>query len=186
VHSGVAAAPAFRHGRVMKRLFWLFACVTACHSASVPEARLPDGSWHLTCGSALDHCVDRANELCGGRGYVVLGGTNKRTLFGSADGVSQVETREADLTVACADHQNVLPKVLVSNTVVRGASAPPPPQVSAAPASPSKVACTPGSTQQCVGAGACAGGQACLPDGSGFSACDCGGASKAATAPTGS
>lgn len=169
----------------MKRFFWLFLCVSACHSASVPEARQPDGSWHLTCGSALEHCVARANELCGGRGYVVLGGANKRTLFGAADGVSQVETHEADLTIACADHQNVLPKVLVANTVAPGA-APSLPEPVAAPASPAKAACTPGSTQQCVGAGACAGGQACLPDGSGFSACDCGGASKAATAPAGS
>lgn len=33
--------------------------------------------------------------------------------------------------------------------------------------------CTPGSTQQCVGAGACSGGQACVADGSGWSPCDC-------------
>jgi len=170
----------------MKRFFWLVLVVGACHSASVPEVRQPDGSWHLTCGSALEHCVERANELCGGRGYVVLGGTNKRSLYGAADGVSQVENREADLTVACADHHNELPKVLVTNVVAPG-STPVPPVVMAAPAAPAKTSvCTPGATQQCVGAGACAGGQACLPDGSGFSACDCGGASKAAAAPTGS
>lgn len=35
-------------------------------------------------------------------------------------------------------------------------------------------ACVAGSTQACVGPGGCAGGQACLPDGSGFGECDCG------------
>jgi hypothetical protein len=35
-------------------------------------------------------------------------------------------------------------------------------------------ACIPGATQACVGLGACAGGQACLPDGAGFGPCDCG------------
>lgn len=34
--------------------------------------------------------------------------------------------------------------------------------------------CAPGQTQECVGPGACAGGQSCLPDGSGFGPCDCG------------
>jgi hypothetical protein len=43
------------------------------------------------------------------------------------------------------------------------------------PAAPKPTpACTPGTTQACVGPGACQGGQFCLPDGMGFSPCDCG------------
>jgi hypothetical protein len=34
-------------------------------------------------------------------------------------------------------------------------------------------ACVPGSTQRCVGTGACEGGQACLADGSGYGPCEC-------------
>jgi hypothetical protein len=34
--------------------------------------------------------------------------------------------------------------------------------------------CEPGATRECVGAGACRGGQACLTDGSAWSPCDCG------------
>jgi hypothetical protein len=34
--------------------------------------------------------------------------------------------------------------------------------------------CTPGSTQACVGPGACIGGQACRSDGQGYDACNCG------------
>jgi hypothetical protein len=39
---------------------------------------------------------------------------------------------------------------------------------------PPPPACVAGQTQECVGPGACKGGQACLPDGSGFTECDCG------------
>jgi hypothetical protein len=34
--------------------------------------------------------------------------------------------------------------------------------------------CTPGATQTCVGPGACAGGQVCRTDGTGYGPCDCG------------
>lgn len=44
----------------------------------------------------------------------------------------------------------------------------------AKPAEAPKLACVPGSTQTCVGPGACSGGQACLADGSGYAPCDCG------------
>jgi hypothetical protein len=52
---------------------------------------------------------------------------------------------------------------------------PPPPPAPPEPvdAAPPTV-CVPNATQECVGAGACKGGQSCLPDGSGFSECDCG------------
>jgi hypothetical protein len=42
------------------------------------------------------------------------------------------------------------------------------------PAHPQGMICVPGSTQECVGSGACHGGQHCLSDGSGYSPCDCG------------
>ncbi|HEX3775806.1 MAG TPA: hypothetical protein VHV51_15145 [Polyangiaceae bacterium] len=166
-------------------LFGLF-MLSACHATTtVPSARQPDGSWQLKCGNALDRCVQRANEICENRGYVVLGGMNKRSLYGAADGISQTEVREAELSIACADRKGEFPKVLLSNTL-----APPPATtvVLAAPppAAPTKpaTACTPGATQQCVGPAACAGGQSCLPDGSGFSACDCGNATSKSAAPS--
>jgi hypothetical protein len=34
--------------------------------------------------------------------------------------------------------------------------------------------CSKGETRECVGVGACKGGQACLPDGTGYGSCDCG------------
>jgi len=57
-------------------------------------------------------------------------------------------------------------------------------QFAAAPAQPPPPAtgpsrgCVSGSTQECFGPGACRGGQACLPDGSGYEPCDCGTGTK--------
>jgi hypothetical protein len=50
------------------------------------------------------------------------------------------------------------------------AAPPPPPPADPSPA----LVCSPGATQECIGAGACRGGQVCLPDGSAWGACDCG------------
>ncbi|HWZ87850.1 MAG TPA: hypothetical protein VNW92_03340 [Polyangiaceae bacterium] len=163
----------------MKRLLLL--CVSlgvlgACHSASVPSVRQPDGSWHLECGSSLDLCVQKANDLCKGGGYVVLGGMNKRTLLGAELGQSQVEVRQAELNIACADRRGDLPKVLSSNALSLPARAPEPEADAGDAKKPALTACIPGATQRCVGAGACAGGQACAADGSGFGPCDCGSA----------
>lgn len=51
-------------------------------------------------------------------------------------------------------------------------SATPPAASSAAP--PAGRVCIPGQTQECVGPGACRGGQVCVPDGTAFGPCDCG------------
>jgi hypothetical protein len=164
----------------MKRLVLVFGLLQACHAATAPSVRQPDGSWHVQCGNSLQVCVQKANDLCDDRGYVVLGGTNKRALYGAELGQSQVEVREADLSIACADRRGELPKVLVSSTL----SVTPPPRVAEpAPAAAAKPAsaCTPGSTQRCVGAGACEGGQSCSADGAGFGPCDCGSAAHAVT-----
>ncbi len=64
------------------------------------------------------------------------------------------------------------------------ASAPPPSATAplndplpSAPAAPTR-ACVPGTTQECVGRGACKGGKACRSDGSAYTPCDCGDAAE--------
>jgi hypothetical protein len=166
-------------GKWMKRFGLLCVCLGACHSATVPSVRQPDGSWHLQCGNSIDLCVQKANDLCKDRGYVVLGGQNKRSLYGAELGQSQVEVREAELNVACADLRGELPKVLSSNTLQAPLPAPASESESAAPKKLG-AACTPGATERCVGPGACAGGQACAADGSAFGPCDCGTAAHSA------
>jgi hypothetical protein len=73
-----------------------------------------------------------------------------------------------------------------TNQTVRGSCAVWTGPESAAPPSLAAAAqrCVPNATQLCYGPGACQGAQACLPDGTGFTACDCGsGAATSGAAP---
>ena len=153
--------------------------LTACGGSTPPTVRQPDGSWHLECGGSLERCVQRAREVCKGSGFVVLGGMDKRQLLGAELGQSQVEVRQSELNVACADRRGDLPKVLRENTLSLPPRPPEPEPDAAAVKKPAATACVPGTTQRCVGAGACGGGQACIADGSAFAPCDCGNAASA-------
>ena len=94
--------------------------IVACASSSATApVRKPDGTWHVTCAEMMDRCVQQAEDLCKGRGYLVLSGMSKRTMYGAELGVSQVEKRESELDVACADRRGDLPTVQ--------SAAPPPP-----------------------------------------------------------
>jgi len=112
----------------MTRWFLSSLLLVACTSSALPASRKPDGSWHLTCGPAMDRCVQHAEELCKGRGYVVVAGMSRRKLYGAELGASQVEVREAELDIACADRRGDLP-------TVQSAALAPAPAVSA-PAAP--------------------------------------------------
>ena len=117
---------------------WLFVplFLGACSASLEPAIRRPDGGWHLKCGSALEGCVKRAEDLCKGAGYVVISGMSKRQLYGAELGVSQVEVRQAELDIACADRRGDLP-------TVTSASAEPPSAPAAIVAAPSATAPAP-------------------------------------------
>ena len=83
--------------------------LAACSASLDPALRRPDGAWHVQCGAALERCVKRAEDLCKGRGYLVISGMSKRKLYGAELGVSQVEERQAELDFACADKRGELP-----------------------------------------------------------------------------
>ncbi len=86
--------------------------LVGCASSTIlPPVRKPDGSWHMKCGATLDNCVKQAEDLCRGRGYVVLSGMTKVKLYGAELGHSRYEVREAELDVACADQRGNLPTV---------------------------------------------------------------------------
>jgi len=95
----------------MIRVVLVSLLLSACSAAQVPALRRPDGGWHLKCGASLERCVKHAEDLCHGRGYVVISGMSKRKLYGAELGVSQVEAREAELDIACADRRGDLPTV---------------------------------------------------------------------------
>ena len=86
----------------------------ACASTTVPVSRLPDGSVRLACDGSLGPCIQKAEELCKGRGYVVLGGVSKRELFGAEGGLSRVEVRKGELLIRCVDRSGDLPPADVS------------------------------------------------------------------------
>jgi hypothetical protein len=136
------------------RYSWLVSCSIALLScgSSIKTQRLPDGTLKVICKSSLEQCKRSASEVCGRSGHRVVAGTSENKLFGTPG--NQVSVGQSEVIIACGD------------LAARPAKAPP-------PATSTRV-CTPGSTLRCYGPAACIGGQACLPDGSGFGACDCG------------
>jgi hypothetical protein len=107
------------------RLLALSSLVWGCAGPVLaPAVRRPDGGWHVTCGASLDACVNRATKYCKDRGFVVIGGSSKRELYGAELGVSQVAVHEAELDFACADRRGELPKVQLTCPPAAPATAP--------------------------------------------------------------
>lgn len=165
---------------------------------------MPDGSSVLKCQAGLGKCIDAIDTLCKGNSYEILYARDDQKIYGSENeslienrsSIAAVhclgpheKMRGADAAAAYSLPHGVDPKsdaaanATNGMTATNGATAtngvPGPNGASAtngvtATNGASTRVCTPGSTQACVGAAACNGGQACLPDGSGFAPCDCG------------
>lgn len=124
-------------GKGMLRWISSSLLLVACASSTIQApVKKPDGSWHLKCGATLDNCVKQGEDLCKGRGYVVLSGVSKRTLYGAELGASRYEVRECELDIACADNHGNLPTVQYGPP----APAPGPTVLSSAPSAPTIVA----------------------------------------------
>jgi len=137
--------------------------LTACGPAQFQQQKLNDGSFKVTCELSMDECVRRAGDLCRNQRYRILEGTSETRLRDAPPFEKAYHTSR--LHLACT---NDGADVLLS--MDKPAAEPAKPAAAAAPA------CSAGETRTCVGAGACQGGQACLPDGKGFGTCDCGSA----------
>lgn len=110
----------------------------------------------------LDKLRERAGKM-GCDGIIVLGTADR--VVGDNTGTATLKGYRASCFVYTAD---AAPPA--SSTEVTAATAAP-------PAPPAQAqACVPGSTQRCVGPGACQGAQACASDGSAWGQCDCGSA----------
>lgn len=130
----------------------------ACGASEVQSQRLKDGSWQFNCELAMDECVRRAQDRCFNRRFRILEGVSETRLRDVPPFEQAYHTSR--LRLACT-HDGADPLISVGKT-----GGPPLQSVSRL--------CGPGETRACVGAGACKGGQVCLPDGSGFGNCDCG------------
>jgi len=146
-----------------------------------------DGTYLLDC-SDKKVCLERANRTCGEEGYTVVGGRSNKKKYGSPG--NEVYIGKDEMYIRCnRDRPADAPDPETGEwSLRRNDAAPSRTPGSATPSpnagipksetrtslSPDVRVCRPGETQHCVGAGACEGGQACLADGSGFGACDCG------------
>jgi hypothetical protein len=127
--------------------------LTACGASEIEQQQLKDGSLNITCQLSMDECLRRVQDQCKNQRYRILEGTSETRLRDAPPFERAYHTSRVHLT--CNDDgANVLLSLDSSKA--------------AAPT------CEPGATRQCVGPGACKGGQACSADGKGFGNCDCG------------
>jgi hypothetical protein len=157
-------------------LFVMGLLAGGCSGASTRS--LGPDTWRVRCKSSMATCAAKADELCSDRGYVVVGGRSYKQIYGPEG--QQVADERGELVVRCGTGPDSTLEAADAGPAAwrlparpDGQPVEPPPDPSTRPA---HLVCTPGETQACVGPAACAGGQACKSDGSGFEACDCGSA----------
>jgi hypothetical protein len=131
--------------------------------------------YRISCRSAIEPCREKAAALCRGE-YEVLqnaGAPVEPPRVSSAPGPRSTGSRYqrpdwvGELVVACGSPRRaegtVEPAISSATVAVPSERALAPDQL-----------CVPGVTQLCLGPAACRGAQACLADGRGWGACDCG------------
>jgi hypothetical protein len=143
------------------------ALVSACGASEVQSQKLKDGSWSFQCELSMDECIRRAQEKCPNQRYRILEGTSETRLRDAPPFERAYHTSRLRLT--CTNDG-------AEPLITLGGDAKVPAAASASPTAPAprSPVCSPGQTRECVGPGACKGGQVCLSDGGGFAACDCG------------
>ena len=142
----------------------------ACASERAGRTKLADGSYKLSCQTRLGPCLSDLTDICETHGYDVLSAKEER----SRTGVAPVDTEyiSSEAVVRCR----------AASTVFGAPEPSAKPGASSAPAAVAAAAsCFPGSTQACLGPGACKGAQTCTADGTRFGACDCGSGPPAAS-----
>lgn len=142
--------------------------LVGCSSAqSVKQA---NGRFFITCEKGINDCISRADKTCADEGFTILNGYQKKKMLGGSSSSHRAAVFIGELSVICGEVQRDEASCVVSASPVE-VDPHAPVLNSVAP----KV-CIPGSSQACVGAAGCQGGQYCLSDGSGFGRCDCGAA----------
>lgn len=151
------------------------ACSGSARAVRLQALQADEEIYRITCEKSIEPCREKAVELCGGV-YQVLetaAGPIAPPRITTAPGPASTGPRYArpkwvgHLVIACGS---------VPSGPVRSLSRATPTQTDApgAVAMEPGQACIPGVTQECLGAGACRGAQACMMDGRGYGPCDCG------------
>jgi hypothetical protein len=138
--------------------------IVACGASQVQTRKLADGSLSFTCELPMEECVRAAQQSCRYQRFRILEGTS--------------ETRVRDVAPFEQTYHTSRLRIMCSNDggePLLSLDAAKPTGTAQPGASETKAqACSTGETRACIGSGACQGGQACLPDRSGFGPCDCG------------
>lgn len=154
-------------------------CATSSHAFRLNPEQEPE-QYRVTCRKRFYYCESEAKEQCGGE-YQELGRISNRpeqTLVKDSDLSSTGPAKgqalwEGELTVQCG---RLLPPLELRRPEREPEPLPVP--VTEPPGAPTAVpgerVCIPGTTQACLGPGACSGAQSCLESGAGFGPCDCG------------
>lgn len=154
-------------------------CATSSHAFRLNPEQEPE-QYRVTCKKRFYYCESEAKTQCGGE-YQELSRYSSRpeqTLVKDSNVSSTGPAKgqalwEGELTVQCG---RSLPALELKRPM--GEPEPLPAPVPVAPGAPASVpgerVCIPGTTQACLGPGACSGAQACLESGAGFGPCDCG------------
>jgi len=162
----------------------LLVLLVGCSSTASTAVRLADGSWHLTCKSSIGACVQKADQICKEQSFEILRGRSDRKRLGHELGESQVQIDRSELVVRCTGTPGAPkptpPAPRLERSLAPRRSEGHPVRAPAVTPGPASRVCVKGTTQACVGPGACTGGQVCLDDGSGFGPCDCGSAGPSA------
>lgn len=125
---------------------------------------LKDGSWEVKCEDQVDRCVREAQRVCGDEPYHVISGRKEEEIYGGQSGY-QTGVEVHVIEFRCGSDPGVWKLERKEEQAPAAPKAAPPPK---------QKLCAPGSTQRCVGPGACEGGQSCNAEGTGYSSCDCG------------
>jgi hypothetical protein len=156
----------------------VWACSGSAQAVRLQALQADEEIYRITCEKSIEPCREKALEMCEGV-YQVLetsGAPIAPPRITTAPGPASTGPRYARpkwvgrLVIACGDVKPGAAPNVSGPPVTDDADAP-----GAGPATltPGQ-ACIPGATQECLGAGACRGAQACLMDGRGYGPCDCG------------
>ena len=155
----------------------VWACSGSAQAVRLHALQADEEIYRITCEKSVEPCREKALEMCGGA-YQVLetsGAPIAPPRITTAPGPSSTGPRYArpkwvgHLVIACGNAQ-AGPAALSGPPASTDTDAPGAPSATLKPGQ----ACIPGATQECLGAGACRGAQACMMDGRGYGPCDCG------------
>ena len=155
-----------------------WACSGGAQAVRLQALQADEEIYRITCEKSIEPCREKALEMCDGA-YQVLetaGAPIAPPRMTTAPGPASTGPRYArpkwvgHLVIACG---NAKPAPVQNPTRPPAATDTAPSESRPTTLMPGQ-ACIPGATQECLGAGACRGAQACTADGRGYARCDCG------------